>query len=254
MFLETHSLPKAVKKLLILNIGIYIILRITGTYYLGLKWLSLIPSEITQHGQIWRLITYLFLHANIFWHLIFNVFAIWMFGPEIERRLGTPQFVFYYFFTGIGGGLCSLLISRYSTGITIGASGSIFGLLVAFAVLFPNAVISMIFPPISMKAKNFVIVFGIIQFLLLFEGPQGVDWAVHLGGMLTGYLYLQYLLRGRKSISLLRIKEKFEQRRERIRRYSMAEVDAVLDKISKVGVEKLTRRERKILEKAHHKV
>lgn len=244
MFLETHSLPKAVKKLLIINIGIYIILRITGLYYWGIKWFSLIPSEVTQHGQVWRLATYLFLHANIFWHLIFNMFAIWMFGPEIERRLGTPQFIFYYFLTGVGGGLCSLIISPKSAGVTIGASGSIFGLLTAFAVLFPNAIITMLFPPISMKAKNFVIVFGIIQFLMLFEGPSGVSWIVHLGGMLIGYLYL----------NLGHIKKILKFHRRRREYFIEEEIDPILDKISSVGIKGLTRRERQILKRARYKV
>lgn len=253
MFLETSSLPKAVKKFLILNIGIYIILRITGQYSLGIQWFSLIPAEITQHLQFWRLATYLFLHANIFWHLVFNMFAIWMFGPEIERRLGTAQFVFYYFLTGIGGGLCSLILEPSSHGITIGASGSIFGLLVAFAVLFPNAIISMIFPPISMKAKNFVIVFGIIQFLMFFEGPGGVDWAVHLGGMLIGYVYLRFLLPETRYWNWHSIKQRLFQRRKQYREnFIKEEVDPILDKISKAGIKGLTKRERWILKKARH--
>lgn len=255
MFLETHSLPQAVKKLLIINAGIYIVLRITGLYYWGVKWFSLIPAEVVQHGQLWRLGTYLFLHANIFWHLIFNMFALWMFGPEIERRLGTPQFVFYYFLTGIGGGLCSLLIGPASRGVTIGASGSIFGLLAAFAVLFPNAVISLIFPPISMRAKNFVIAFGIIQFLMLFEGTGGIDWIVHIGGMFTGYIYLRFLFPGAGSWTWKGISQRiFRQKRQYRDNFIKEEIDPILDKISRVGIKGLTRRERWILKKARYKI
>lgn len=255
MFLETHSLPKAVKKLLILNIGIYIILRITGQYSLAIQWFSLMPAQITQQFEFWRLFTYLFLHANIFWHLIFNMFAVWMFGPEIERRLGTPQFVIYYFLTGIGGGMCSLIINPASHAVTIGASGSIFGLLVAFAVLFPNAIISMIFPPISMRAKNFVIVFGIIQFLMLFEGPGGIDWIVHLGGMLIGYLYLRFMSPEVRHWSWQNIKQKVLRRRRQYRdSFIKEEIDPILDKISKVGIKGLNKRERWILKKARYKI
>lgn len=245
MFLETRSLPQAVKKLLILNIGIYIVLRITGQYSLAIQWFSLVPAQITQQFELWRLFTYLFLHANIFWHLIFNMFAIWMFGPEIERRLGSIQFVVYYFLTGIGGGLCSLVINPDSHSITIGASGSIFGLLVAFAVLFPNAIISLIFPPISMKARNFVIVFGIIQFLMLFEGPGGVDWIVHLGGMGIGYIYFKWNWGNIKRILFHRRRKKY---------FIEEEIDPILDKISRVGIKGLTRRERWMLKRAHRKV
>lgn len=254
MFLETTSLPKAVKNLLIINIGIYIILRITGLYYWGIQWFSFIPAGITQYLQFWRLFTYLFLHAGI-WHLILNMFALWMFGPEIERRFGAPRFLFYYFLTGIGGGLLSLVISPYSSSITIGSSGSIFGLLVAFAVLFPNAVISMLFPPISMKAKNFVIVWGIIQFIMLFEGPSGISWIVHLGGMVIGYLYLKLTLPEHRFLFWRNIKEKIFYRRKQYREHFIKEeIDPILDKIGRTGIKGLTRRERWILKKARYKI
>ncbi len=254
MFLETTSLPKAVKNLLIYNIGIYIILRITGLYYWGMQWFAFIPVAVTQNAQIWRPFTYLFLHANI-WHLLLNMFALWMFGPEIERRLGTPRFLFYYFLTGVGGGLCSLIITPHSSSITIGSSGSIFGLLVAFAVLFPNAIITILFPPVSMKAKNFVILWGVIQFIMLFEGPEGISWIAHLGGMLIGYLYLKFTLPEAGLRSLHAIKEKIFQRRRQYREHFMKEeVDPILDKISKEGINELTRRERWILKRARYKI
>lgn len=255
MFLETHSISKAVKKLLILNIGVHIVLLITGLYPWGIEQFSLIPIKITRYGQVWRLATYLFLHANIFWHLIFNMFALWMFGPEIERRLGTSRFVFYYFLTGVGGALCSVIIAPGSSAVTIGASGSIFGLLVAFGMLFPDAIISLLFPPVSMRAKNFVIVFGIIQFLMLFEGPSGVSWIVHIGGMLIGYLYMRYIITDGRFFNWQDIRRKISRRRRMKKDYFIEEeVNPILDKISRVGIKGLTRRERWILKKARYKL
>lgn len=254
MFLETQSLPKAVKKLLIINVGIYIVLRVTGLYGWGIQWFSFIPSQVTQHAELWRLFTYLFLHVNIFWHLVFNMFAIWMFGPEIERRMGTPQFVFYYFLAGIGGALCSLLVSPHSSGVTIGASASIFGLLVAFAMLFPDAVITMIFPPVSMKAKHFAMVFGAIQLLMAFEGPSGIDWIVHVGGMAVGYVYLKFALRDGMHWNWNTIKQKIFQKRRSKGKFDSEEIDRILDKISRSGMDSLSWRERRMLKKAHKNI
>lgn len=217
--------------------------------------MSLIPFQVTEHLQLWRLCTYLFLHASIFWHLLFNMFAIWMFGPEVERRLGTPEFVFYYFLTGIGGAVCSVIINPSSHLITIGASGSIFGLLVAFAVLFPDAVITLILPPISLKAKHFAVAFGAIQLLMMFERTGGIDWAVHIGGMGIGYLYFRYRMRSRKIFSLRNIREKILlKRRYEKERFIKDNIDPILDKISRVGINGLSRRERKILKQARYKL
>lgn len=255
MFLETHTLPKAVKKLLIINIGIHVFLLVSSLHSWAVNWFGLIPLEVIQHAQLWRLGTYLFLHANIFWHLIFNMFAIWMFGPEVERRLGAPKFIFYYFLTGIGGALCSVLINSNSIGVTIGASGSIFGLLVAFAVLFPDAVITMIFPPISVKAKHFAIAFGAIQLLLIFEGTSKISWAIQVGGMCVGYIYLKYMLFSNKYLNWRIIKEKiFEKRKKKREQFIKEELDPILDKISRVGIGGLTGKEKKILKQAHYRI
>lgn len=259
MFLETRTLPNVVKRLLIINIGICVLIRLTGTYYQSLSLFSLIPSEVIQHFQVWRLFTYMFLHANIWPHLIFNMFFLWMFGPEVERKMGSNQFLFYYCFAGIGAALCSLVLSPGSVSPTVGASGSIFGVLVAFGMLFPDSIISMIFPPISMKAKHFVIVCAGLEFLLLLGGPSGINRLAHLGGMLFGYIYLRYTLpRYRlqsRSNPLSNKLNKWKNTYKEVQRLSKKqfmeeEVNPILDKISKVGMKGLTRRERQILKKA----
>ncbi len=261
MFLETRTLPRVVKNLLIINVGLTLFLRLTGTEYGALVWFSLIPRQVVQGFQIWRLFTYMFLHANIWPHLIFNMFFLWMFGPETERRMGSGQFLFYYLLTGVGAGLCSLLFSPSSMVPTVGASGSIFGILIAFGMLFPNVVISMLFPPISMKAKHFVIVCAVLEFMLLAGGPPGINRLAHLGGMLFGYIYLRYTLpRYRGGSKLLakwrRFRRRWKQAEQKYNeRFIEEEINPILDKISRVGMKGLTRRERQLLKKSkyHHK-
>jgi membrane associated rhomboid family serine protease len=255
MFLETTSLPKAVKGLLVANVGFYIILRITGLYEWGVNSLALVPYDVLRSGQIWRLVTYLFIHANIFWHLVFNMFGLWMFGPSIERQIGTAKFIFYYFLTGIGGALCSVFINPNSHMYILGCSASILGLVVAFAVLFPDAIISMIFPPISMKAKHFAIVFGAIQVLMIFESQSGISWATHIGGIGIGYIYIRYFTQIENFLNFNRIKESFRAKKEEDRaRFIREKLDPVLDKISKTGVDSLSSKEKNILKKAKYKV
>jgi len=255
MFLETRSLTKAVKYLLIINVAVYIVLRVTGLYYWGLKWFALIPASVTEKGQIWRLASYLFLHANIFWHLIFNMFALWIFGPEVERRMGRGQFLFYYLFAGIGGGLVFVILNPQATSVTMGASGSILAVLVAFGVLFPEAKISLILPPVTMKARNFVIGYGAIMFLMMFEGPSGINWSVHLGGMIIGYLYLRYMTKGAGKINWDSVKGKlFSSKKDEEENYDEEEIDPILDKISRVGVNGLTREEKEMLKRAGHRL
>jgi len=254
MFLETRTLPKAVKNLLIANVGVYIFLIISRLHGWGVAFFSLIPSEITEHAQLWRLFTYSFIHANIFWHLILNMFALWMFGPEIERFLGTYKFLLYYFLTGAGGALCTVLFYPHSSAVTIGSSGCIFGLMVAFAVLFPNAVISLIFPPIGIKARTFVVVFAILQILFAFEGTRGINWLVHLGGMFVGYLYLEIFVQGKLGVIWNNWTRKVADNKAREKRNFMTEeIDPILDKINKVGMQGLNREELKKLKKAHYK-
>ena len=123
--------------------------------------LGLVPEQVLHHYWVWQPFTYLFLHGGIF-HWLFNMLVLWMFGAELERRWGTFEFVKYFFITGLGAAACVLLLSAHSTVPTIGASGSIFGLIVAFAVLFPNAVMYLYFL-IPLKVWQAAILFAFIE-------------------------------------------------------------------------------------------
>jgi membrane associated rhomboid family serine protease len=187
-------MPTGVKWLLIANVAIFLL------FYIGpevvkenLLMLSLAPVMVLKHFAIWQLVTYMFLHGGIE-HILFNMLALWMFGTTLEQDWGTRRFLKYYFLCGIGAGLCDVavngLLGHWSTH-TIGASGAIFGLLIAFGVLYPNQIVLFffIFP---MKAKYMVMIVGAIAFLgALNAGNTGVSNVAHLGGMAFGYAYLR---------------------------------------------------------------
>ena len=149
----------------------------------------------------WQPITYMFLHSD-FTHLFFNMFALYMFGRQIEIDLGTKRFLIYYFACGVGAALVQLGIAQidianlsdpidYLRTPTLGASGAIFGLLLAFGMLHPNVMIMLLIPPIPMKAKWFVLIYGLLElYFIIFSRNDGVAHFAHLGGMFFGWLLL----------------------------------------------------------------
>ena len=142
----------------------------------------------------WQLVTYSFLHGNMT-HIFFNMFALWMFGRELEIMMGQKRFLTYYFTCVVGAGLVQLVVAGTQGGLypTVGASGGVFGILLAYGLAFPNRVIMLMFPPIPMKAKYFVLFYGLLELYLGLSGnAPGVANFAHLGGMLFGFLLLYY--------------------------------------------------------------
>ncbi len=191
------STPPVVTNLVIVNV-LFLMAERMLPYGIG--------DKIVEHlalfniGSPWfhsyQVVTYMFLHAN-FSHLFFNMFALWMFGRSLEYELGSKRFLIYYMVCGIGAALLQLLVGWLEGGPlnvpTVGASGAVFGLLLAFAMLHPNDVIMLLFPPIALKAKYFVIIYGVIELLLGVSGSMdNVAHFAHLGGMLWGFLLLLY--------------------------------------------------------------
>jgi membrane associated rhomboid family serine protease len=155
---------------------------------------ALIPVEVVKDFFIWQLATYLFLHGG-FGHIIWNMLALWMFGADLERVWGTRRFVQFYFFCGIGAGICVVLANYLlpwgNPGIpTIGSSGAIFGILLVYAMLFPDRDILWAFL-IPIKVKYFVMIIGAIAFMSSFQQNTGVSEFAHLGGLLFGYLFVK---------------------------------------------------------------
>ncbi len=153
-----------------------------------------LQADLVIHRlYIWQLATYLFLHGGWF-HIIFNMFALWMFGSDLESKWGGRKFLFYYFLTGVGAGVLDVTLNALfvpNSMPTIGCSGAVYGLLLAYGMLFPERLIYL-YMIIPIKAKWFVVVMGAIEFVSSFGGPgSGVSHFAHLGGMLFGYLYLR---------------------------------------------------------------
>ncbi|MGC3981657.1 MAG: rhomboid family intramembrane serine protease [Steroidobacteraceae bacterium] len=147
----------------------------------------------TSLFHVWQLVTYGFLHGG-FAHLFFNMFALYMFGSSIEQVLGTRRYLIYYFASVIGAAVMHLLVTGLMGGLllpTVGASGGVFGLLLAFGMFFPQQRIMLLIPPIPMKAWVFVTLYGLVELAMgVFGTMQGVAHFAHLGGMLAGFILL----------------------------------------------------------------
>ncbi len=151
---------------------------------------GLVPALVTQRYYLWQLVTYIFLHGGFF-HILFNMLGLYMFGGELEATWGTREFTKFFFICGIGAALTSVVANPHSPVPIIGASGAIFGLLLAYGVLFPNRIIYL-YMIIPIKAKWFVVIFGTITFLSALSATgSGVAYVAHLGGMLFGFIYLK---------------------------------------------------------------
>ena len=198
----------AATNLLIANIVAFLALKLLNTMELyGL--FALFPTD-SPFFEWWQPVTYMFLHSD-FTHLFFNMFALYMFGRQIEIDLGTKRFLIYYFVCGVGAALVQLGIAQidianlsdtplslqaYLCTPTLGASGAIFGLLLAFGMLHPNVMIMLLIPPIPLRAKWFVILYGLLELIFIILAPNdGVAHFAHLGGMFFGWLLLVLWMR-----------------------------------------------------------
>ena len=182
--------PPAVKHLLIINLLAFVALSTPVVSVYLFTYGALWPIGSGRFG-VWQLVSYMFLHAG-FGHIFFNLFALWMFGQAIENFWGTNRFVIYYFLTGIGAALLHMLIGGGGAP-TLGASGAVYGILLAFGMMFPNRPIMLLFPPIPIKAKYFVAIFGAIELISgLTRANSGVAHFAHLGGMLIGFILIKY--------------------------------------------------------------
>ncbi|MEW6095672.1 MAG: rhomboid family intramembrane serine protease [bacterium] len=247
-----YRLTSGIKNLIIIN-SIIFLLQLFGLNNF-IKFLGLTPVLVYHKLMLWQLVTYMFLHGDIF-HILFNMLALWMFGSTIEARWGTKKFVRYYFLCGIGGGIATCLLSPNSIIPSIGASASIFGILVAYGMMFPNSIV-LLFGLFPMKARHFVILFGAIELLACLRyTPDGIGHFAHLGGMVVGYLYLKNILNwNRITGSIAELKKKREKEsieKKQVDLQSVKEhIDVLLDKISSQGIDSLSKEEQDFLKKA----
>ncbi len=191
-------LSPAIKALIIANVAMYLVTKFVMPALVEL--LGLMPAAIFLRFWIWQPATYMFLHGSLS-HILFNMLSLWMFGTELERLWGTPAFVRYYMTTGIAAGLTTVLVALFPfpatahlyTTVTIGASGAIFALLLAYGLIFPTRTILLIIFPI--QARYFVMIVGALVLLQAIDDVGGgVAHITHLGGLAAGYV----MLRGRR--------------------------------------------------------
>lgn len=239
-----------VMKIIFANVIIYLLQSIYSpmmVYYFGLT-----PAIILTKYYVWQLCTYMFLHGNFF-HIFLNMYALMLFGIPVEQLWGSKKFVIYYFFTGIGAGITIFIINTAMGGSglfipTIGASGAVFGLLLAFGVLFPDVEL-LVFFFIPMKAKYLVVLYGGIEFMSLLS--SGTDSSVshvgHLGGLVCGVIF--FLVTRRRGIEFTARKMKAKmgkeiKEREKVikleNELSVDKLSAILEKLKRGGAEAIS--------------
>lgn len=248
-------LPIGIKWLLIVNLAVFVIELFDRSGYL-ISYFGLTPNDVLTGPLVYQVVTYMFLHnPHSFWHVLFNMLMLWMFGSEIERLWGTRRFLKFYFLTGIAAGIFTVIMTPNSMTPVIGASGAVLAVLIAFAVLWPNRTVLLYFL-IPVKVKYLMIfIVGMDLIVVLAGASDGVAHWTHLGGAMFGFLYMRGagvtgLFRRRLGrVKSHRNDRKVEKEREEEDKL-MDEVDRILDKINEVGMNNLTEKERKILERA----
>jgi len=213
----TLSLPPftpAVIWLLGLNTGIFLLMELFGLVLPGIDrsifdYFSLIPSDVT-HGFIWQIVTYSFLHAG-FWHWFGNMLGLWMFGSALEGAWGSRRFLELFSFGVIGAAITTIVVS-YGHVIggpnipTVGASGGVFAILIAFGMVFAENEIMLIPFPVMIKAKYFIAILIVVELAFAMSGGGGVAYVAHLGGLFFGYAYVKF---GSRGIGRLKLSERY---------------------------------------------
>lgn len=255
--LDPSFYNSAIRVLVALNILIFLVLWIPQSpqFEQSVFFLfGLVPRMVWSDLRLWQPVTYMFLHAG-FLHVGLNMFVLWMFGREIEWRWGKKEFLKYYFITGVGSGIVTVLFSLHSTIPVVGASGAIYGILLAYGMMFPERYVYLYFL-FPIKVKYFVAIIGGIAFFSSFSNPgDSIAHLTHLSGMIIGWLYIKQdwrldfmedLVRKRRKKKTL---DKIEDVENEIQDFR-AEIDRILDKINQVGYDNLTEDEKQILYEA----
>lgn len=204
-----NSIPPVVKNLLIINGLMFLGTSVAQGFDVNLiRLLGIYPFE-SELFRPYQFITHMFMHGG-FLHIFSNMFALWMFGSRLEMTWGSSRFLFYYFFTGLGAALLHLAVSYWDIEYgahtaqqlfillhtpTVGASGAVFGVLIGFGLLFPNTQLMLLFPPIPIRAKIFVFLYGAFELYAgfsSFSGGSNIAHFAHVGGMLFGYILIKY--------------------------------------------------------------
>ncbi len=236
----------AIKILVSVNFGIFLLQTVARTEGLFFPLFGLVPKMVWSEFMIWQPFTYLFFHGGI-WHVLINMFVLWMFGSELERLWGKEHFLKFYFVTGVGAGLMTMIFGLNSMTPIVGASGAVYGVLLAYGLTYPNRTVYL-YGIIPIKSLWFVIGIGVIAFMSSFDNVSQISHLTHLSGMMIGYLMLKrpvrfndlwFTIRKRTLEYKIKHEEKKVTQHQAIER----EIDRILDKINREGFDSLTEEE-----------
>jgi len=248
-------IPLAVKTLLLINTIVFLLVEISGMQFeLFYSNFGLVPTKVWSSFMIWQPFTYLFLHGGII-HLLFNMFVLWMFGKDLENDWGFIPFIKYYFACGVGAAVVTSIFGWGSFTPVIGASGAIYGLLLAYGLMYPNRLVYL-YGILPIKVKFMVIGLGVIAFFASMTSTNTtVSHITHISGMVIGFIYLQSRINYKRlklwmidrKINILNVKI---NERENIDNQLRNKVDRILEKLNTQGWDGLTEDEQKVLHKA----
>jgi membrane associated rhomboid family serine protease len=236
----------AIKILVSVNFGIFLLQTIARTEGMFFPLFGLVPKLVWSEFMLWQPFTYLFFHGSI-WHVLINMFVLWMFGSELERLWGKEHFLKFYFVTGVGAGLVTIIFGLNSMTPIVGASGAVYGVLLAYGLTYPNRTVYL-YGIIPIKSLWFVIGIGVIAFMSSFDNISQISHLTHLSGMVIGYLMLKrpvrfndlwFTIRKRTLEFKIKHEEKKVSQHQEIER----EIDRILDKINREGFDSLTEEE-----------
>ncbi|NLD98823.1 MAG: rhomboid family intramembrane serine protease [Fibrobacter sp.] len=253
------GVSRSIRYIIISTIVVYLFEIVPWTRQLSISWGALVPVEAFFHGQIWRFFTYIFLHdPNQFFHILINMLMLWMFGVEIENIWGSRRFFIFYLICGAGSGLFSVfsLFSFTSSMIpVIGASGAVLGVMTMNAYYFPNRQVLLFFI-LPVNIRLVVLGYAIYSLSGAISSQGIISHITHLGGILVALAYIKlypyvsgYYTSFTSFISERAARRRLAQKKAR-NRYFEQNVDPILEKISKFGMESLTKKEKKILRNA----
>jgi len=234
----------AIKILVSVNFGIYILQSVSGKEDVFFRLFGLVPSTFVSDLMLWQPFTYMFLHAPFYSsvgisHILLNMLGLWVFGRELEQAWGKTKFLRYYFIIGIGSGLITYFFQMNSDNPVIGASGAVYGVLLAYGVSYPNRML-YIWGLIPVRSLWLVIIMGSIAFFGLLGNSDGISHVTHISGMLIGYVLLKKNWRWRDIWFTIRKKtiefqvQRYEEKSIK-KKMLQKDIDLILEKIQKVG-------------------
>ena len=233
----------AIKVLISINFVIFILQTLSKSETLFFPLFGLVPKLVWSEKMIWQPVTYLFFHGGI-WHVLINMFVLWMFGSELERLWGKNRFLKFYFITGVGSGLVTMLVNVQSITPVVGASGAVYGVLLAYGLTYPNRTVYL-YGIIPIKSLWFVLGIGFIAFMSSFNNMSQVSHVTHLSGMLIGYFMLKKPIKLKGLWFQLRKKTleyQIQREEKELSKNFIVEQDInqILDKINQEGFDSLT--------------